>query len=392
MPFPQGHFPLSVRRIKKFPRHDFAPRNLPRSSSSRNLPSLTIASESTNTLKRKDDFSFEFNIKEFPLPALKSDELLVSLSATGVCGTDLGLASGKLGPARDILGHEGVGRIVALGSTTSNFKLGQRVGVGWLRDICGECPMCKVANEEGETRCFAQLNSGRKIDGTFAEYTVIPSRYVLELPEGLKDEEIAPILCGGVTVYKALKICGAERGNWVAITGAGGGVGALGIQYAVAMGYKVAAIDGGAEKGGYCTSLGASAYVDFTTAKDIASTVKESTCSIGINAAIAVAGSGAAYRACFGMMAPFGTIVCVGIPPPSDLVSFHPLEIIDLGVRVIGSAVGTRMDVLEALAFVARGEVKPAVKIARLEQLNEIVDDLRKETVCGPLKLSNDES
>jgi propanol-preferring alcohol dehydrogenase len=218
--------------------------------------------------------------------------------------------------------------------------------------------------------------------GTFAEYTVVPSRYVLELPEGLKDEKIAPILCGGVTVYKALKFSGANKGEWVAITGGGGGVGALGVQYAVAMGYKVIAIDGGDEKGRYCESLGASAYVDFATSKDIASAIKKTTGGNGVNAAIAVAGSGAAYRACFGMMAPFGTIVCVGIPPPTDLVSFHPLEIIDLGVRVIGSAVGTRGDVLEALVFVERGEVKPTVKTARLKQLNEIAGEFRKGTVC----------
>lgn len=242
--------------------------------------------------------------------------------------------------------------------------------------------MC--SHPAGETRCLAQPHSGRSVDGTFAEYTVVPARYVVLLPEGLEDRLVAPIMCGGVTIYKALKICGAVPGQWIAINGAGGGVGALGVQYARAMGYRVVAIDGGAVKGGYCVSLGAEVYVDFLAEKSVAEAVKRVTGGTGVHAVIAVAGSGRAYQESFGMLAPFGTLVCIGIPPPTDLVQFHPLAFIDYGFKVIGTAVGTRTDILEALEFVNRGLVIPKVESTTLEGLNTVKDEFAKGEVSSP--------
>lgn len=315
------------------------------------------------------------------MPVLGPRDTLVRISATGVCGTDFALASGKLGPSRAILGHEGVGRVVALGSgiEPDQIKIGQRVGVAWMRDVCGSCAMCMT--EKGETRCLQQIQSGRKVDGTFAEYTVVPQNYLMKLPEGLADEEVAPILCGGVTMYKALKVCGATPGNWIAITGAGGGVGSLGIQFAKSMGYRIVAIDGGEAKKSYCLELGAEAYVDFLSTKNIPEAVLGATKQRGVDAVLAVAGSSRSYQDSFHFLAPFGTLVCIGIPPPTDLVQFHPLQFIDNGFKVIGSAVGTRTDVLEALEFVARGEVKPRVQTATLEDLNKISDEFKKGEV-----------
>jgi propanol-preferring alcohol dehydrogenase len=301
--------------------------------------------------------------------------VLVRITATGVCGTDFALASGKLGTSRRILGHEGVGRVVQLGTAIpiEKVKIGQRVGIAWVRDTCGSCAMCM--SEKGETRCLKQFHSGRSVDGTFAEYTVVPQSYLLCIPEGLMDEEIAPIMCGGVTVYKSLKICGATSGQWIVISGAGGGVGALGIQYAKSMGFRVLAIDGGQQKRSYCLRVGAEAYVDFTAEKNVPNAVMDLTQGRGAHAFLAVAGAAKAYQESFQMMAPFGTLVCIGIPPLTDLVHFHPLQFIDMGFRVIGTSVGTRADILEALEFVRRGEVVPEVQIASLHELNKIKDE-----------------
>ena len=201
----------------------------------------------------------------------------------------------NLDPCRAILGHEGVGRVVAIGSAVpeSSIMLGQRVGVGWIRDNCGKCAMC--SHPSGETRCMAQPHSGRSVDGTVAEYTIVPARYVMCLPEGLEDSVVALIMCGGVTIYKALKICGAVPGQWIAINGAGAGVGALGVQYARVMGYRVVAIDGGAVKKNYCTSLGADVYIDLLVEKSVADAVKRATGGNGVQAVLAVAGLGRAY-------------------------------------------------------------------------------------------------
>lgn len=101
--------------------------------------------------------------------------------------------------------------------------------------------------------------SGLKRDGTFAKYAVVPSRYVIRIPEGSADQLVAPILCGGVTAYKAIKVSGATPGQWIVISGAGGGVGALGIQFAKAMGFRVIAVDVGDAKREDCLQLGAEA-------------------------------------------------------------------------------------------------------------------------------------
>jgi propanol-preferring alcohol dehydrogenase len=253
--------------------------------------------------------------------------------------------------------------VVRLGSglSKSQVRLGQRVGVAWQRDICGACAMCLT--EGGETRCFEQLISGRKVDGTFAEYTVVPYQYLTTLREGPEDEMLAPILCGGVTIYKGLKICGATPGQWMVISGAGGGVGSLGIQFSKAMGYRTIAIDAGKEKGEYCLSLGAEVYIDLTTAADVPLVVREKTDGRGASAALVTAGSGKAYHDALGMLEPFGRLVCIGIPPPSQPITFHPLLFIDMGIIVIGSAVGTSLDIQEAISFVERGLVRPTVQM-----------------------------
>lgn len=318
------------------------------------------------------------------MPELKAWEVLVSLSASGVCGTDVSLAAGHLGPSRDILGHEGVGRITAVGAGVdpSVAKVGDRVCVSWVRDVCGRCSCCRVPG--GETRCVEALNSGRKLDGTFAEYCTVPSRYLLVLPEELTlaDELVAPILCGGVTAYKALKSCDAISGEWVAIFGAGGGVGALGIQYARAMGFRVIAIDVGRDREEQCLTQGAEVYLDAT--EDIRGAVQRCTSGAFAKGVIVTAGSGAAYQAAFDTVAPFGTVVCVGIPPLHQTLNLHPLKFIDTGIKLIGTLVGTRTDTLEALSFVQRGLVKPAVQVITLDKLPDAMKGVGKVLLSSP--------
>ena len=326
---------------------------------------------------RGDNHSYHFESREAPLPELKASDVLLKLSCTGVCGSDFHLASGHLGPTKDILGHEGVGRVVKIGDAVTNIDVGARVGIAWVRDICGTCIAC--LSPDGETRCRAFLTSGKALDGTFAEYAVVPSRYTIRLPETCSDEQVAPILCGGVTAYKAVKICGATPGQWIIISGAGGGVGALGVQYAKAMGYRVLAIDAG--KKDYCLSLGAEAYLDATKA------TVEAIEKIGvIQAAIVTAGVGKAYQAAVDFLAPFGTLVCVGIPPPDQLISVHPITFVNKGIKIIGSAVGTRQDILEAIEFVGRGLVKPSISIASLDDLTDISKKFDKGTVKYVIK------
>ncbi|KAF5002061.1 hypothetical protein FDECE_10740 [Fusarium decemcellulare] len=339
---------------------------------------------------QREQDSFRFEIKEVPLPRPDPTEILVRLVTTGVCGTDLGLASGKLGPARSILGHEGVGYVIQTGGMVdlAKVRVGDRVGIAWVRDICGCCSFCMKPG--GETRCLEQMNSGRKIDGTFAEYALVPSSYIIRIPAWMKvpNEIISPILCGGVTAYAAIKAAGAVAGQWVAISGAGGGVGSLAIQYAKAMGYRVLAIDVGEDKKAFCLDSGADAFIDATN-PDFPRAADALTGSQEITVVLACAASAAAYNSSLEILGSFGTLVCVGIPPLDQKVSFHPLLFIDKGIKIIGSAVGTKQEILEALHFVERGLVKPKVHLLKLDDLTSIVDNFSQVPLTLPLAMEN---
>ncbi|KAK5442691.1 hypothetical protein LTS15_010898 [Exophiala xenobiotica] len=121
----------------------------------------------------------------------------------------------------------GTRREAGLCRLPSIIDIGSRVGIAWVRDICEKCFCCLAL--VGEARGLEMLCSGLKRDGTFAEYAIVPSRYVIRIPEGVPDRFVAPILCGGVTAFKAIKVSETASGQWIAISGAGGGVGALGV-------------------------------------------------------------------------------------------------------------------------------------------------------------------
>lgn len=298
------------------------------------------------------------------------------------------MALGHMGPVGNILGHEGVGRIAALGSNVSSLdptvEIGQRVGVAWTRDICGICRFCVDLTNEGETRCAEALHSAKAYPGTFAEYTIVPLRYLARIPaafDEVPDEEVAPILCGGVTAYKAIKGCHLTPGQWVVVSGGGGGVGALAVSFAHAMGYRVIAVDAGAGKEGYCKAQGAEHYVDVTSGEDPGKRVHELTNNQGAKAVIVTATAAAAYQKAFDMLGPFGTLMCVSILPEEAKATFHPLWMIDNGWTVKGSSVGTRADILEALEFVKRRVVVPKVNWAQLEEVEELMGKLSRGQV-----------
>lgn len=214
----------------------------------------------------------------------------------------------------------------------------------------------------------------------------MPYGYIVRLPEGPEDRVLAPVMCGGVTAYKALKIAGAAPGSWVVLLGAGGGVGSLGVQYARAMGYRVIAVDAGSLKEEVCLELGASAYLDIEQeGLDPSGTVRRLTDGYGASAVIVIAGSARAYRDAFDLVAPFGTLVCVGITPPSEPIQVHPLTLIDNGVRVLGSMTGTRQDIVEAVEFVRRGEVVPEAQMIPLDSMENIGELRASSKVSYPV-------
>src|SRR6516225_9177786 len=195
-------------------------------------------------------------IEEVPVPEPGVDAIQVKIEASGVCHTDLHAAQGDW-PVKPkppfIPGHEGVGFVSAVGRNVRTLKEGDRVGVPWLYTACGHCEHCLSG---WETLCHEQKNTGYSVNGGYAEYVLADPNYVGHLPDNVTFDEIAPILCAGVTVYKGIRVTDTRPGQWLAISGIGG-LGHVAVQYANAMGLHVVAVDISDEKLDLARTLGA---------------------------------------------------------------------------------------------------------------------------------------
>lgn len=329
-----------------------------------------------------NEFKKALEIKEVPIPEIGYGEVLVKMEACGVCHTDLHAAHGDwpFKPKLPLIpGHEGVGVVVKLGEGVTSLKVGDRVGIPWLYSACGECEYCLSGNE---TLCLRQLNGGYTVDGCYAEYCKAPADYVARIPKGVDPVEIAPILCAGVTTYKALKISGAKPGDWVAIYGIGG-LGHIALQYAKAMGLNTVAVDILDEKIALAEELGADLAINSRKTDPVRFIRKELG---GVQASISVAVSQKAFEQAYRSVKRGGTMVIVGLPN-GEL----PIPIFDTvlnGVTVKGSIVGTRKDMQEALDFAARGKIRPQIETAPLESINDVFDRMLSGKINGRVVLT----
>lgn len=327
-------------------------------------------------------FGLPLTIEQVPVPAPKSGEVLVQIEACGVCHTDLHAVDGDW-PIKPTLpfipGHEGAGRIVALGAGVSRFKEGDRVGIAWLHDACGYCEHCVGG---WETLCETQHNSGYGVNGAFAEYAIGAADYVSRLPESVDASAIAPILCAGLTTYKGIKETGARPGEWIAISGIGG-LGHLAVQYAKAMGLHVAAIDVGADKLALAKNLGADITIN-ARASDAAAQVIKATGG-GAHGVLVTAVSLSAFNQAIRMARRRGTVSLVGLPPGDFQTPVFDVVLKRITLR--GSIVGTRNDLAEAIAFAAEGKVQAHIHRARLDHINQVFSDLKAGTVDGRIVL-----
>lgn len=311
-------------------------------------------------------------VRELDIPQPAAGQILVKTEACGVCHTDLHAARGDW-PVKPTLpfipGHEGIGRVVALGAGVTAVKEGDRVGVPWLYSACGHCEYCLSA---WETVCAKAQFGGYTRNGGFAEYIVADPNYVARIPAGLAARDAAPLICAGITTYKGIKVTEARPGEWIAISGIGG-LGHLGIQYAKAMGLHVCAVDIDEGKLAHATRLGADVVVNAKSA-DPVEAVKKATGG-GAHGVLITAPSLGAFRQGVGMTRKRGTCVLVGIPPGEFPVPLF--EVVANCVTVRGSFVGTRADMAEALAFAADGKVKADIELLPLSAINTVFERLQ---------------
>ncbi|WAL41686.1 alcohol dehydrogenase AdhP [Brevibacterium sp. BRM-1] len=315
--------------------------------------------------------------EEQQIPTPGPGRALVKLISSGVCHTDLHAAEGDW-PVKPqppfIPGHEGVGRVEAVGEGVTDVKVGDLVGNAWLWSACGDCEYCRTG---WETLCESQINGGYAVDGSFGQYMLVDTRFAARIPEGADLNEVAPVLCAGVTVYKGLKMTEVKPGEWVTISGIGG-LGHIAVQYAVAMGMRVAAVDVSDDKLALAKKHGAEVTVNAMSG-DPAAEIQEKTG--GTQGVLVTAVHPDAFGQAIGMARRGGTIVFNGLPPGD-----FPAPIFDIvlkGLTIRGSIVGTRQDLAEALDFYARGLIHPTFHTRDLEDINAVFDEMRHGKIDG---------
>ncbi len=156
---------------------------------------------------------------DLPIPKPKSGEILVKISACGVCHTELDEIEGRLKPRLPIiLGHEIIGKVERLGSGVTKFKIGDRAGIAWIHSACGKCGFCKEGNEN---LCAEFQGTGCHADGGYAEYTVVSADFAYLIPDRFSDSQAAPLLCAGAIGYRDLRLSGIKPGQTLGLFGFG---------------------------------------------------------------------------------------------------------------------------------------------------------------------------
>lgn len=329
-----------------------------------------------------EDFGPEVTVRDVELPKPDRHQALVKLQASGICHTDLHAAEGDW-PVKPnppfVPGHEGVGEVVELGPGEHDVKVGDIVGNVWFWSACGVCEYCRTG---WETLCNEAEYGGYTVDGSFGEYMLVDTRYCARIPEGSDPVEVAPVLCAGVTVYKGLKVSETKPGQFMVISGVGG-LGHIAVQYAVAMGMRVIAVDIADDKLELAKRHGAEFTVN-AKHKDPAEAVQEFTDG-GAHGVLVTAVHPQAFGQAIGMARKGGTIVFNGLPPgefPAPI-----FEIVFKALTIRGSLVGTRQDLAEALDFYARGMIKPTVAECSLDDVNAVFEELRHGKVEGRMSI-----
>ncbi|EEI23464.1 alcohol dehydrogenase AdhP [Lentilactobacillus hilgardii] len=316
------------------------------------------------------------DIKDVQLRPIHQGEALVKVEYCGLCHTDLHVAAGDFGkvPGR-IIGHEGVGKVIQVADDVDSLKIGDRVSIAWFYRGCGHCEYCTTGRE---TLCRNVQNSGFSVDGAMAEQVIVPADYAVKVPEGLDPVEATSLTCAGVTMYKALKVGETRPGQWVEVVGAGG-LGNLAVQFAHnVFGANVIAVDGNEDKLNAAKENGADITINRHD-PDVAEQIQKKVG--GVHNAQITAVTTEAFTTSVNALRPDGRLVAVALPK-GDMALNIDKTVLD-GIQVAGSLVGTRQDLAETFQFGSEGKVKPIVKTRRLDEVNDIIDEMKQNKIVG---------
>ena len=304
---------------------------------------------------------FELGERDIPEPG--PGQVRIKVQACGICHSDSFAKEGTFPGIRYpiVPGHEIAGIIDAVGPGVTVWQTGQRVGVGWYGGHCGRCEPCRRGDF---VNCRNLQTPGITYDGGYAESMVAPADALALIPDALAAEHAAPILCAGITTYNALRNSGARAGDLVGILGIGG-LGHLGVQFAVQMGFETVAIARGRDKEALARKLGAQHYLD-GEAQNVAA---ELTKLGGARVILATVTSAKAMSAVIDGLGVNGKLLVVGASV--DPIEVSPVQLISARRSVQGWPSGAAIDSEDALAFSALSGVRPMIETMPLERAAE---------------------
>jgi len=310
---------------------------------------------------------------------LKANEVEVKISHCGVCHSDISLIDNDWGFSRYpfIPGHEIVGTVSAVGSGVRDRKVGERVGIGWQADSCGICEWCRQGDEHlcanSQPTCVGR-------NGGYADSVRVNSRFAIPVPEVLESENVAPLLCAGITVYAPMRNHGVRPSSRVGVIGIGG-LGHLGLQFAKTFGAEVTALSTSKDKEEEALKMGADFFVntrDTAELKKIAGS---------FDFLLSTVCADQDWQALVNSLRPKGTLCIVGVPPSPISIQAFPL--IGGQRSISGSPSGSPRDLFEMLDVAARHGVKAITERFPMAKANEAIAKVKKSKVRYRAVLAN---
>jgi uncharacterized zinc-type alcohol dehydrogenase-like protein len=310
---------------------------------------------------------------------LNANEVEVRISHCGVCHSDISLIDNDWGNSKYpfVPGHEIVGTVSAVGSNVKDRTVGERVGIGWQADSCGICEWCRQGDEHlcalAQPTCVGR-------NGGYADAVRVNSRFAIPVPEVLESESVAPLLCGGITVYAPMRNHGVRPSSRVGVVGIGG-LGHLALQFAKTFGAEVTALSTSKDKEEEALELGAHHFVntrDTAELKKIAGT---------FDLLLSTVSADQDWQALVNSLRPKGTLCIVGVPPSPMALQAFPLI---AGQRAVaGSPIGSPRDLHEMLDVAARHGVKAITERFAMAKANDAIAKVKKSKVRYRAVLTN---
>lgn len=307
----------------------------------------------------------------YDTPTLSAHQCLIKVKNCGLCHSDVHMIDNdwQMTTFPLVPGHEAVGEVVETGRDVAHLKPGMRVGVGWQRSACLQCKDCLSGNENLCAQLTGVITHGH---GGFADYLLMDSRFCFPLPEGIESRVAGPLLCGGITVYSALRHAGMTSGQEIGIIGVGG-LGHMAVQFASRLGNRVTVFTTSDDKAEFAARLGASEAI-VTRGGRPPENIKRP-----LDILVSTVPASLDWGAYMNLLGTDGTLSFVGLPDQPISVGIDKL--LFQRRRIMASPIGGRAIIMDMLDAADRFGVAPIVETFPLSECNTAIEKVRTNTI-----------